>query len=278
MAEDIIWGYQRVADGDACEFCAMIDGAQFRTEDPMPIHPNCGCGVEPVEYTRLTRTPTQTRSVPKQLQGDAIPDEVLNASDASSATRDAVTQGAAQLDDAIKIRTKPTTLKFEPLDPGTAGQMAARSKTLSITTNADVPANAIPSIYHHEFGHLIDYFKVPAGSPEYFAAQKARKELVKIIRRTNAVKELRAISKTARGGNKSYLTYLLSENELIARAFQAWMAAQSPQAKASSRALWALTPDGETNKRIARAMAFDDDDLGPIDTAVRKWLVAKGFL
>jgi len=52
QADPDIAGYQRVADGDACQFCLMLDGAQFRTSTPMPIHPFCGCGVEPVVYTR----------------------------------------------------------------------------------------------------------------------------------------------------------------------------------------------------------------------------------
>lgn len=52
QSEEVIWGYQRVADGAACDFCLMLDGAQFRTDDPMPIHNGCGCGVEPVVYTR----------------------------------------------------------------------------------------------------------------------------------------------------------------------------------------------------------------------------------
>ena len=51
-AEPDLWGYQRVTDGAACSFCLLLNGAQLRTEDPMPIHPNCGCGVEPVVYTR----------------------------------------------------------------------------------------------------------------------------------------------------------------------------------------------------------------------------------
>jgi hypothetical protein len=51
-SEEIVWGYQRVTDGAACDFCLLLNGAQFRTEDPMPIHPNCGCGVEPIVYTR----------------------------------------------------------------------------------------------------------------------------------------------------------------------------------------------------------------------------------
>lgn len=52
QANDTIMGYQRVEDGDACDFCQEVDGAQFRTDDPMPLHNNCGCGVEPIEYTR----------------------------------------------------------------------------------------------------------------------------------------------------------------------------------------------------------------------------------
>lgn len=39
-----IWGYQRVADGNACEFCLMLDGAQFRTDDALPIHNFCVAG------------------------------------------------------------------------------------------------------------------------------------------------------------------------------------------------------------------------------------------
>jgi hypothetical protein len=51
-ADPDIWGYERVADGDACAFCLELDGAQFRTDSPLEIHPNCGCGVEPIVYTR----------------------------------------------------------------------------------------------------------------------------------------------------------------------------------------------------------------------------------
>jgi len=56
-AAEELWGYQRVADSGACEFCQELDGAQFLTEEPMPMHPHCGCGVEPVPYTRGRPTP-----------------------------------------------------------------------------------------------------------------------------------------------------------------------------------------------------------------------------
>jgi hypothetical protein len=281
MADDIIWGYQRVADGDACQFCLMLDGAQFRTDSPMPIHPFCGCGVEPVEYTRLGKGRRRAQPDPPSasgLRGRAIPDEIRNLSNAPTATREAVQRAADQLDDAIKVSDRPSSLIFEPLNPGVGGQMAPATKAMSIASSEQFPARAISSVYHHEFGHFIDYAKLPAGSTEYFAAKAARKELLKVLRRTSAVKVLRDIAKTVSGGNKTYMTYLLSEDELIARAFQAWMSRKSLQGEASSRALWALMPDTPTNKRIARAMAFEDDDLELVEAAMRDWLSAKGFL
>ena len=54
-----IYGWQRVADGGACDFCLELDGAFSRTADVMPIHPNCGCGIEPImSPTRRAPTPT----------------------------------------------------------------------------------------------------------------------------------------------------------------------------------------------------------------------------
>lgn len=47
-----LWGFQRVANPDACEFCLRVNGAQFLKTNPLPLHPWCQCGVEPVVYTR----------------------------------------------------------------------------------------------------------------------------------------------------------------------------------------------------------------------------------
>jgi hypothetical protein len=52
-----IRGYQRVADGGACLYCSMIDGAFVRTADAMPLHPHCGCTLEPVEDDVEDSTP-----------------------------------------------------------------------------------------------------------------------------------------------------------------------------------------------------------------------------
>lgn len=47
-ADDGIFGFQRVADGGACQFCALLDGAFVKSADAAAMHPACGCGLEPL--------------------------------------------------------------------------------------------------------------------------------------------------------------------------------------------------------------------------------------
>lgn len=54
QADDAIVGYQRVPDPGACDFCLLVAGQRYRTDDLMPIHNRCGCGVDVI--TRETRS------------------------------------------------------------------------------------------------------------------------------------------------------------------------------------------------------------------------------
>lgn len=47
-ADPSIRGYRRVADGGACEFCLLVDGAFVKSADAMALHNRCGCGLDPV--------------------------------------------------------------------------------------------------------------------------------------------------------------------------------------------------------------------------------------
>jgi hypothetical protein len=47
-ADEGIYGYERVADSGACEFCQEVDGAYVKSADAMPLHNHCGCGLEPL--------------------------------------------------------------------------------------------------------------------------------------------------------------------------------------------------------------------------------------
>lgn len=44
--EDLILGYRRVPDADACPFCKLIAGRRYLTSDLMEVHPRCACGVD----------------------------------------------------------------------------------------------------------------------------------------------------------------------------------------------------------------------------------------
>jgi len=43
---DDILGYRRVPDASACAFCRLIAGQRYTTEQLMPVHNRCGCGVD----------------------------------------------------------------------------------------------------------------------------------------------------------------------------------------------------------------------------------------
>jgi hypothetical protein len=43
-----IKGWRRVANPGACTYCQMLDGAFLKSADAMPMHPDCGCGLEPL--------------------------------------------------------------------------------------------------------------------------------------------------------------------------------------------------------------------------------------
>lgn len=47
--DDAIFGFQRVADAGACEFCQEVDGAYIKDGDAMPLHNRCGCSLEPLD-------------------------------------------------------------------------------------------------------------------------------------------------------------------------------------------------------------------------------------
>jgi hypothetical protein len=53
-----IVGYVRVPDATACGFCERVAGAFVKSGAAMPLHPNCGCTLDPVERDmRITPLP-----------------------------------------------------------------------------------------------------------------------------------------------------------------------------------------------------------------------------
>lgn len=53
-----IGGWTRVANAGACAFCSEIDGAFVKNADAMPLHPGCGCTLEPADPAPETAAPS----------------------------------------------------------------------------------------------------------------------------------------------------------------------------------------------------------------------------
>lgn len=68
QTDDGIYGYRRVADPGACEYCAAIDGAFVYSADAMPLHNHCGCGLDPV--TRAARVTPHPDTVAVHEHGE----------------------------------------------------------------------------------------------------------------------------------------------------------------------------------------------------------------
>lgn len=48
-ADDGIYGYERVADGGACNLCESLDGVYVKDADASPVHSSCGCSLSPLD-------------------------------------------------------------------------------------------------------------------------------------------------------------------------------------------------------------------------------------
>jgi hypothetical protein len=62
-ADSNIYGYERVTDGAACNFCLELDGAYVFSADAFPLHAGCGCGIAALEapHRGAVRLPDGTK-------------------------------------------------------------------------------------------------------------------------------------------------------------------------------------------------------------------------
>jgi hypothetical protein len=69
---DGLFGFARRADADACPFCKLLDGAYVKRADAFPMHPHCGCGLEPLTepHPGAVKLPDGTRI--REYQGGPL--------------------------------------------------------------------------------------------------------------------------------------------------------------------------------------------------------------
>lgn len=49
QADGTIFGFKRVANPDACDYCRMLNGVYVKSAAAMPLHPYCRCTLEPLD-------------------------------------------------------------------------------------------------------------------------------------------------------------------------------------------------------------------------------------
>ena len=53
-----IKGFRRKANPGACSFCQLVNGAYVKSAGAMPLHPRCGCGLDPIQTDNFTVSST----------------------------------------------------------------------------------------------------------------------------------------------------------------------------------------------------------------------------
>lgn len=81
--EPSIDGYQRVPSGAACDFCVLASTQRYTTSELMPLHNNCGCGVE-----ILTDAPYTIGSFTGTKTFDPLPTSLRSADELAAITNE----------------------------------------------------------------------------------------------------------------------------------------------------------------------------------------------
>ena len=97
VADSGIFGYERVPNGGACEFCLIASTQRYHTEDLMPLHNRCGCSVEPL-------TSESERVINQDLYKELGSSGAIDAQSAESSARRLETRAAQNRERAKETR------------------------------------------------------------------------------------------------------------------------------------------------------------------------------
>ena len=126
--EGTIDGYQRVPSGDACDFCVLASVQRYTTNQLMPLHNNCGCGVE-----ILTDAPYTIGSFTGTKTYDPLPTSLRSADELAAITNEQTYSRAAAryAQRAEANRARATATRREALsepDPKRAARLEGRAR------------------------------------------------------------------------------------------------------------------------------------------------------
>lgn len=167
--EAAIDGYQRVPGGDACDYCVLASTQRYTTGELMPLHNNCGCGVE-----ILTDAPYRVSEYTGAKTYQSLPTDLRTADELAAITNEQSYARAAKryADRAKANRGRAAATRAEAAserDPKRAARLndranrwderAARQELQSLRERADrirvVKRRALAVQDHGELGPVL---------------------------------------------------------------------------------------------------------------------------
>jgi hypothetical protein len=72
---DKIFGFERVPDANACQFCLVASTQRYHSDDLMPLHNHCGCGIKPLT-TEASASGVINRDLYRELKAEGAMDRI----------------------------------------------------------------------------------------------------------------------------------------------------------------------------------------------------------
>lgn len=138
LREPRIWGYQRVPDGGACDFCLLASTQRYTRQTLMPLHDRCGCGVEPIKaYGDPGRF--FNRDKLKELKAAGVSDEITASRRAKRfADRATSNRGrAAEIRQQARVERNPKRAAVLRGRADSWDERASRQELESLAARAD---------------------------------------------------------------------------------------------------------------------------------------------
>jgi len=242
-----IGGFQRVADGGACEFCQTVDGAFLYSDDVMPLHNRCGCGIEPV-----------VGQIPK----DAPTHEEL-------AAEPAWTVAPEKAADIVQDLFSVDRLAVEALEDSDAATARFIPSRKAVAVHPDGSVQTHMNAVTHEYGHYID--RTLGVGDEYLTETAAGDSVYQLLRQSPTMEALRNDAFEVVKGDPVTRNYFLQGKEMFARAFHQYVALKSGD------------PDLMRELEHVRADKFlsfqfwQEDEFGPIAEAFDELFRERGL-
>jgi hypothetical protein len=152
---ETIFGFERVPDPNACDLCLIASTQRYRTDQLMPIHNHCGCGIRPL----LEPTSREiNKDLYRQLKSEHAMDS-LTAQRRARGFQDRAAANRRRADDArrqLAAEDNPTLRKrlndrADSYDTRAAEQLRAAAEL----RDGHAPATTVAVRHHGELGPVL---------------------------------------------------------------------------------------------------------------------------